>query len=312
MHIVYLATNLVNGKTYIGVTSRPLAVRAAHHARAKDRRTPVWHAIRKYGRDMIRFRVVKVCDSRDDAFAEEIRLIALWKPEYNRTAGGEGSPGHILSAEARKKIGDAHRGQSNPDTMRAMRSPEAIAKAKATRLANGTVPRHWLGKKRDPEMVRASAEKQRKNGHYDRLRALYAKPVRCLNDGVVHASLGDAARCYCVSKRRVLAVCNGQTLAVKGFHFEYVGAADEQIVLSPERRAAWLTQQAEIRDRANDKNRRPVICLTDGAVYPSVSAAADFYGCDKATLGALCLGKRGRKSLRGRRFAFVDTMAEAA
>lgn len=50
---------------------------------------------------------------------------------------------------------------------------------------------------------------------------------------------------------------------------------------------------------------RKVICLTDGNVYESASAAARNYNVAKSALIELCLGHRGRKTVGGLQFEYV-------
>lgn len=54
-------------------------------------------------------------------------------------------------------------------------------------------------------------------------------------------------------------------------------------------------------------NARPVMCLSDGANYPSASAAAAFYGVAKSALIEMCLGKNGRVSVGGLAFRYVES-----
>jgi group I intron endonuclease len=87
--LIYQAVNLVNGKRYIGVTIRTLHRRRREHfnAAAKGSDTVFHRAIQKYGRAMFRFSVLLEC-SPDSASSEEVRLICLFKPEYNSAPGG--------------------------------------------------------------------------------------------------------------------------------------------------------------------------------------------------------------------------------
>ena len=52
---------------------------------------------------------------------------------------------------------------------------------------------------------------------------------------------------------------------------------------------------------------KPVICLVDGLVFPSASAAARHYGVSRSALIELCLGKNYRQSVGGLRFKYVET-----
>lgn len=49
-----------------------------------------------------------------------------------------------------------------------------------------------------------------------------------------------------------------------------------------------------------------VVCLDDLEIYPSITAAAMHYDVDKSALNELCLGKRGRKTVGGHRFCYIN------
>ena len=96
-HIVYLATNVANGKRYVGYTSQGLIKRRQRHITHacgdEKRATRFAAALRKYGADAFTWQVLAVFDTRHEGLSEEVRLIAGIKPEYNVTAGGDGRPG---------------------------------------------------------------------------------------------------------------------------------------------------------------------------------------------------------------------------
>lgn len=102
--VVYQAVNLINGKRYIGVTSRSLVERASAHWSARNRKSGFLmpRAMKKYGRDAFRFRTLATCATIKDALALEIRLIEAWRPEYNLSGGGDGMAGCIISKKQRK------------------------------------------------------------------------------------------------------------------------------------------------------------------------------------------------------------------
>lgn len=52
---------------------------------------------------------------------------------------------------------------------------------------------------------------------------------------------------------------------------------------------------------------RKVICLDDGKIYESASAAARAYDSAKSAVIELCLGKNFRRTVNGRRFKYVDS-----
>src|SRR5215475_1550839 len=93
--IVYMATNVANGHFYVGVTTRTLKQREAEHlnaARRRDHNGAFLRALIKYGRGGFRWTVLKSFETPEEAFAEEIRLIADMRPRYNATKGGDHAP----------------------------------------------------------------------------------------------------------------------------------------------------------------------------------------------------------------------------
>src|ERR1700674_5840201 len=78
--VVYLATNIVNGKRYLGATSRGLKVRRYKHFQDAKANRPGYRvfnsAIRKYGEGAFEWRIISTASSFEEMMEEEIRLIA--------------------------------------------------------------------------------------------------------------------------------------------------------------------------------------------------------------------------------------------
>ena len=92
--VVYVVTNKVNQKQYVGMTTRGLEVRKAQHLADARRGSEVqFHrAIRKYGEDSFEWGVVYVGSSESELFEKEIELIQeldTYNNGYNMTLGGE-------------------------------------------------------------------------------------------------------------------------------------------------------------------------------------------------------------------------------
>jgi group I intron endonuclease len=181
--LLYQVRNLINGKLYLGITGWSLhARRLTHISSAKTgARWPLAAAIRRHGQEMFRFSVLKICISRSVACAEEIRLIALWKPAYNASIGGDG-----LSYWTGKK-----------------RAPETNLKISMTKTGVPRAPScnyHQLTREQS---------------------ASRAKRTVCLNDGKEFRSALDAGRCYGLHKATVASVANGRRNSVYGLRFAY-------------------------------------------------------------------------------------------
>ena len=94
--IVYVAVNPLNRKKYIGITCESLRKRMTNHkcnALSQDYMRIFHKAIRKYGFDVFNWYILSKWPSYQEAIDEEKRVIALIKPEYNITQGGEGTLG---------------------------------------------------------------------------------------------------------------------------------------------------------------------------------------------------------------------------
>lgn len=138
--LAYLVTNTVNGKRYVGITTKTIATRWASHKKgARDGiRFPLPSAIRKHGPDAFTVEPIACAQSWEDLCSVERALIAQWGTfwsdgnGYNATRGGDGSPGHLLTDTQRKRMGDMNRGRK--------RDPAAVARtAEANRGRKRTI-----------------------------------------------------------------------------------------------------------------------------------------------------------------------------
>lgn len=116
--IVYVATNLINGHCYVGFSRKSIEERRHRHensARAKRVTCRRFHeAIRSYGPEAFDWKVLISCETLDEALREEVRIIEAIRPEYNLTAGGQGSHLHKMSTESKAKLSAAMKGRRYP------------------------------------------------------------------------------------------------------------------------------------------------------------------------------------------------------
>lgn len=110
--MIYIITNNLNGKRYIGKTTQPLEKRWYQHCKNAEygKDTYLYKAMRKYGADC--FTCEYLADGLDD---EEVLLIEKLSPEYNMTSGGDGgdtsfSPNYKTALSRRN-----YKGNNNPN-----------------------------------------------------------------------------------------------------------------------------------------------------------------------------------------------------
>lgn len=113
---VYLITNTINGKRYVGQTKKPLDVRRRQHCRSANCRR-LHQAILKHGKD--NFVISLICEAPTEELMNEfeqeyiVRYCTMVPNGYNLTAGGR-VPKH--NNETRKKMSLSHAGMRGPSS----------------------------------------------------------------------------------------------------------------------------------------------------------------------------------------------------
>src|ERR1051326_4564368 len=115
--VVYLIHNTVNGKYYVGETTRTLDCRWKEHLKHArlGSKTYLHRAIRKYGTAAFQVHALMSSLRTSEQLKEQERfLIRLFRASdsnfgYNRTPGGEGVGPEPKSEEHRRKIGEGVR-----------------------------------------------------------------------------------------------------------------------------------------------------------------------------------------------------------
>lgn len=158
MSIIYLITNNVNGKRYIGKTTKTMESRFRRHKySAANPKTYLHKAMAKYGFDAF---VVSLIEHADDLDSREKYWIAKLQPEYNMTVGGEGG-----------------------DTSKSPNFVAGLSRRECSGQKNS-----MFGRSRTGELHRWTDEGKRA------FKKKVACPVVC--EGVEFASVGDAQAAY--------------------------------------------------------------------------------------------------------------------
>lgn len=111
---VYVHTNKLNSKRYVGITSKENPNHRWNSGRGYKENTHFYSAIKKYGWDNFKHQIL--FDSLTETQAKQIEkyLIAIWNLQdnrygYNMTSGGDGTPNYHPSSETRAKLSAARR-----------------------------------------------------------------------------------------------------------------------------------------------------------------------------------------------------------
>ena len=247
---IYRAVNLVNGKSYVGITRFTVAHRWTQHKyTAKTRPVTHFHrAIAKYGHENFDIMQVATCIGDQDSWAEtEQAVIKSFAPEYNMTNGGEITVGKRVPQEVVDRIVAKNKGikrtseQNALNSERAkerMKDPELKAKC-VTSLYKAHARRHEFEEKRIESIRRAATEgrmgrpmtEERKARQLVNLNTPEArkknaesrqKVVVCTTLNAAFDSLTDAALATGIPFGSISKVCNGKRNNVYGLVFQYI------------------------------------------------------------------------------------------
>lgn len=207
MILVYMATNVINGKRYIGVTSQGLHVRKSRHLSSALRQNSQTHfhrAIRKYGKVNFNFEIIQEFDSYQCSKQAEIKFINEMKPEYNMTVGGDGAEGYKHSEESRSKM--SQRAKGRPGFWKGKKLPEHVCQKISARNLH-------------PDR-RAAWKKYILLGNESR-----KKRIVCLNDGLEYESINSASIFYGINESSIAKICKRSPTrrTVYGMVFRYWG-----------------------------------------------------------------------------------------
>jgi len=85
--LIYKATNMVDGKSYIGQTSFPLKKRMSEHLKASKKKSPPLYfhrAIKKYGWGNFKWEILEKINSPELLIEAESFYIKFYKTMYNK------------------------------------------------------------------------------------------------------------------------------------------------------------------------------------------------------------------------------------
>lgn len=114
-HFVYITTNLINGKQYVGDHSTNDLNCYKSKSYLGSGRPYLHNAIQKYGRPNFKREILEYCNTKQDAFDLQEKYInefdTLVPSGYNISPkGGHGVP-NCMSEETKRKISEANKGR---------------------------------------------------------------------------------------------------------------------------------------------------------------------------------------------------------
>lgn len=226
MYTVYIHTNKINNKCYVGITSQTITNRWKNGYGYKSQKL-FFRAIQKYGWDKFDHIIFADNLTKKQADKVEIALIALYKTNdsnfgYNISKGGEKTTlGIKLSNEARQHMSEAHKGKTQ--------AKETILK----RVQKFSGSDHWMHGKHWDENTKekmriAKLGKKQTKEHIENAAKSRWKPILCIENGVIYASVKEAAESLGLRKNTISEVASGnkRRKSTGGYHFQYLHEKD--------------------------------------------------------------------------------------
>lgn len=174
---VYMHTNKINGKQYIGITSQEVYKRFRNGEGYRGS-TAFYGAIQKYGWDSFTHEILFTGLTAKEAGKKEIELIKKYNTRidgYNILIGGfAGNTGIKASEESKKRMSESHKNMSDETKMKMSiaqtgrtHTPETIEKMKKSHKHTSPTEEHkkhlselfsgensvWYGRKHTPEEI---------------------------------------------------------------------------------------------------------------------------------------------------------------
>lgn len=215
--IIYKWTNTVNGKIYIGQTTKSLRHRTRMHINSSNSGTtfPLHLAIQKYGKEAFIVEQIAVAFSRDQLNKLEIDYIrqfdCLSPKGYNLRVGGDSLEWH---PEMRHKASISAKARMAKDG--GAQNREALELAWV--VCKGRVPWNKGVKVTNPVTLQRLSESHKGKPAPNR------KPVRCNETNQVFESGLAAAKALGLQPGHVSSVLNGKRKSTGGFTFSFVAS----------------------------------------------------------------------------------------
>jgi group I intron endonuclease len=201
--IVYMHENKIDGKKYIGITSKRPEVRWGKNGNGynKNSNRHFWNAIKKYGWDNFEHKILLEDLSLSDALKHEFKV----SKEYNTTNPEHGYNGLVgrggnfaVSNEIRLKYSKATQGENNP----------------------------MYGKKHSEETIKKLKEVNTKNAMYGKENPA-SKAVKGINvndnSEIIFESANQAAIHFNLfNNGHIIECCRGKRKTCKGYRWEYI------------------------------------------------------------------------------------------
>ena len=263
---VYMHTNKINDKKYIGLTN-DIKRRWSRNG-GEYKRQCFYSAIKKYGWDNFEHEILFDNLTLEEACEKEIKMI-----EYYKTT--DKNYGYNISTGGNTGLNDLW----NDDAYR-----EKQIEERKRRWENEEFRKNHLAVMKEVVKTQSYKDKQSKqtknrwgNGDFD----FFKKPVMCLETGIVYESLQNASDSTNVCRSEIGKCCNKEQKTAQGYHWIFYDGA----IYTKEYRDFLINEIG------NGRGIR-IMCVETGIKYNSIKEAAKDLDTDNSSIGKVLKGIR--------------------
>lgn len=324
--IIYKITNKINGKIYIGQTTKSLNIRLNQHRHNmnKNINLPLYNSMRKYGESNFTYEVIDTAESQEDLDSKEMYWIEYLNSYfysdnsngYNMTIGGGGISGYEFSDEVRKNMSESRKGllagdknpmfgmsgEKNPfyGKTHSEESKSKISNANKGRLLGKNHPNYG---KPLPERTKRKISDSRKMKRMGLNNPNAKEVIQFTKSGEfidTYETIEECASRLNINRSGISQSCNNKLKTYKGYIFLFKEGFNEDVL------------NDRVKSLSSHGLSRSVIQLSlDGSViseYKSVKDGADAIDGRADKISACCRGER--KTHKGFKWIYKDEYIE--
>lgn len=221
--IIYMHTNKINGKKYIGQTTQTLEKRLKGHFNSANTGSqyPFHKALIKYGLDAFESVVLDSAYNKKELNEKEIAWIAFYNTchgeGYNCTEGGENV---TMTNEIKMKIGQANKGKKSWSKGKKLTNEHASKISESNK--GKKFSKEHKKKLSDAHKGKNKSKEHAQNigkGHQKKVKAYVYKTMEFVGE---FESVKEASEHFGFVASAISKVAKGQLKKTHGFYFEFV------------------------------------------------------------------------------------------